>query len=115
MLRSIGEQAALAVRNAQTARRAAKLCSESGRHGRSPDAGIARGPGPTDSVRRSSPPLGRLSAGIAHEVNNPLQPILNCLEVAIEDIENNQQLDPEGLRIAEREVQAHQADSCPGC
>ena len=49
--------------------------------------------------------LGRLAAGIAHEVNNPLQPILNCLEVAIEDIERGNNVDAEVLRVAEREVQ----------
>jgi len=46
-----------------------------------------------------------LAAGIAHEVNNPLQPILNCLEVAIEDVENKQLVDAEVLRVAENEVQ----------
>jgi signal transduction histidine kinase len=44
--------------------------------------------------------LGRLSAEIAHEVNNPLQPIMNCLESAIEDIESNLPVDPEDLRLA---------------
>lgn len=44
--------------------------------------------------------LGRLSAEIAHEVNNPLQPIITCLENAIEDIDSNLPVDPEDLRLA---------------
>ena len=104
MLRSIGEQAALAVRNAQLhaalqsyAQNLEGMVEVRTQELRAAQAQLIQ------SEKLAA--LGRLSAGIAHEVNNPLQPILNCLEVAIEDIENNQQLDPEGLRIAEREVQ----------
>ena len=104
MLRSIGEQAALAVRNAQ-------LYATLQGYAQNLEAMVeAR----TKELRNMQEKLiqseklaalGRLSAGIAHEVNNPLQPILNCLEVAIEDLDNNVPVDPEGLRVAEMEVQ----------
>ncbi len=104
MLRSIGEQAALAVRNAQ-------LYATLQGYVQNLEAMVeAR----TQELRNMQEKLiqseklaalGRLSAGIAHEVNNPLQPILNCLEVAIEDLDNDEPVDPEGLRVAEMEVQ----------
>ncbi len=104
MLRSIGEQAALAVRNAQ-------LHADLQSYAQNLESMVeAR----TQQLREAQEQLiqneklaalGRLAAGIAHEVNNPLQPILNCLEVAIEDLQNEQPVDMEGLRVAEREVQ----------
>jgi len=104
MLRSIGEQAALAVRNAQLhaalhayAQNLQSMVDDRTRELRAAQAQLIQ------SEKLAA--LGRLAAGIAHEVNNPLQPILNCLEVAIEDIENNQPVDVQGLRIAEQEVQ----------
>lgn len=104
MLRSIGEQAALAVRNAQLhaalqayAQNLEAMVNERTRELRAAQAQLIQ------SEKLAA--LGRLAAGIAHEVNNPLQPILNCLEVAIEDIENNQPVDVQGLRVAEQEVQ----------
>jgi two-component system NtrC family sensor kinase len=66
--------------------------------------GTARGAGAVDPDCVLAA-LGHLAAGIAHEVNNPLQPILNCLEVAIEDVQNSQTVDLESLRVAESEVQ----------
>ncbi len=104
LLRSIGEQAALAVRNAQLhkalqnyAQTLESRVEERTRELRATQAQLIQ------SEKLAA--LGRLAAGIAHEVNNPLQPILNCLEVAMEDIENSQPVDPESLRIAELEVQ----------
>lgn len=104
MLRSVGEQAALAVRNAQLhaalhayAQNLEAMVEARTRELRTAQVQLIQ------SEKLAA--LGRLAAGIAHEVNNPLQPILNCLEGAIEDIENNQPLDVQGLRIAEQEVQ----------
>lgn len=104
MLRSIGEQAALAVRNAQLYAElqgyAQTLEDKVEQRSRELEAAQA------ELIRAEKlAALGRMAAGIAHEVNNPLQPILNCLEVAIEDSENGDQLDTEVLRVAEQEVQ----------
>ncbi len=104
MARSIGEQAALAVRNAQLyaalhsyAQNLEAMVEERTCELRSAQEQLIQ------SEKLAA--LGRLAAGIAHEVNNPLQPILNTLEVAIEDIGNSQPVDPQSLRIAEQEVQ----------
>jgi signal transduction histidine kinase/FixJ family two-component response regulator len=104
MLRSIGEQATLAIRNAQLhaalqsyAQNLESMVEARTQELRSAQAQLIQ----TEKLAA----VGRLAAGVAHEVNNPLQPILGCLEVAIEDIEHNQQVDPESLRVAEREVQ----------
>ncbi|MCL4236821.1 MAG: response regulator [Anaerolineae bacterium] len=104
MARSIGEQAALAVRNAQLyaalhsyAQNLEAMVEERTDELRSAQAALLQ------SEKLAA--LGRLAAGIAHEVNNPLQPILNTLEVAIEDIASGQPVDPQSLRIAEQEVQ----------
>lgn len=92
LLRSIGEQAALAVRNAQ-------LYAELQSYAQNLEAMVeARTQELQDAqaqlVRNEKlAALGRLAAGVAHEVNNPLQPILNCLEVTIEDIESGQAVD----------------------
>lgn len=104
MARSIGEQAALAVRNAQLyaalhsyAQNLEAMVEERTRELRSAQTALIQA--------EKLAALGRLSAGIAHEVNNPLQPILSTLEVAIEDIASGLPVDPQSLRIAEQEVQ----------
>ncbi len=104
LLRSIGEQAALTVRNAQLyeelqsyAQNLEDMVETRTQELRAAQAQLIQ------SEKLAA--LGRLAAGIAHEVNNPLQPILNCLEVAIEDVENKQLVDAEVLRVAENEVQ----------
>jgi signal transduction histidine kinase len=48
--------------------------------------------------------LGRLSGEIAHEINNPLQPIMSCLEGAIEDLEAQQPVAIQDLQLAMAEV-----------
>jgi len=104
MLRSIGEQAALAVRNAQLYAELQSYAQtlEDKVEQRSRELQAAQ----AELIRAEKlAALGRMAAGIAHEVNNPLQPILNCLEVAIEDTENGERPDTEVLRVAEREVQ----------
>lgn len=104
LMRSVGEQAALAIRNAQ-------LYAELRSYAQNLESMVEKR---TEELRHTQAQLirteklaavGRLAAGIAHEVNNPLQPIMNCLEVAIEDIESGKVVDAEGLRIAEKEVQ----------
>lgn len=104
LLRLIGEQAALAVRNAQLyaelrnyAQNLEEMVEVRTKELRAAQAQLIR------SEKLAA--LGRLAAGIAHEVNNPLQPILNCLEVAIEDVDSGDTVDTEVLRVAEREVQ----------
>lgn len=49
--------------------------------------------------------LGTLAAGIAHEINNPLQPVLTNLELALEDIDAGQEVDREMLDFARQDVQ----------
>jgi signal transduction histidine kinase/DNA-binding response OmpR family regulator len=104
MLRSVGEQAALAVRNAQLhaalqsyAQNLESMVETRTQELRAAQAQLIQ----TEKLAA----LGRLAAGIAHEVNNPLQPVLNCLEAAIEDVQSDHPVDPESLRIAESEVQ----------
>jgi signal transduction histidine kinase len=104
MLRSVSEQAALAVRNAQLhaalqsyAQNLESMVETRTQELRAAQAQLIQ----TEKLAA----LGRLAAGIAHEVNNPLQPVLNCLEAAIEDVQNFEPVDLESLRIAESEVQ----------
>jgi signal transduction histidine kinase len=104
MLRSVGEQAALAVRNAQLhaalqsyAQNLESMVETRTQELRAAQAQLIQ----TEKLAA----LGRVAAGIAHEVNNPLQPVLNCLEAAIEDVQGAQPVDLESLRIAESEVQ----------
>ncbi len=104
MLRLIGEQAALAVRNAQLYAELQNYAQtlEDKVQQRSRELQAAQ----AELIRAEKlAALGRMAAGIAHEVNNPLQPILNCLEVAIEDSEAGRLVDSEILRVAENEVQ----------
>jgi two-component system NtrC family sensor kinase len=49
--------------------------------------------------------LGTLAAGIAHEINNPLQPLLTNLELMLEDIEQGRPVDRELIEFAMRDVQ----------
>ncbi len=44
--------------------------------------------------------IGTLAAGVAHEVNNPLQPILTTLELMLEDTEAGLPIDAESISVA---------------
>ena len=104
LLESITEQAALAIRNAELyaelrhyALNLENMVTERTSALRAAQSQLVR------SEKLAS--LGRLSAGIAHEVNNPLQAIRNCLELAIEDIDSRRPVDRELLTVAEQDVQ----------
>ncbi len=104
MLRSIGEQAALAVRNAQLLKALKRYTEDlEGMVEARTQALRAAQEQLMQSEKLAA--LGRLAAGVAHEVNNPLQPILSCLEGALEDIASGRPVDAEDLRVAETEVQ----------
>lgn len=104
LLESITEQATLAIRNAELydelhhyALNLENMVAERTAELRSAQSQLIR------SEKLAS--LGQLAAGIAHEVNNPLQAIRNCLELAIEDIDANRSVDKELLTVAEQDVQ----------
>lgn len=103
LLESITEQAALAIRNAELyaelrhyALNLENMVAEQTAELRAAQLQLIR------SEKLAS--LGRLSAGIAHEVNNPLQAIRNCLELAIEDIDADRPVDRELLTVAGDDV-----------
>ena len=104
LLESITEQAALAIRNAElyAELRHYALNLETMVAERTAELRAAQ----TQLIRSEKlASLGRLAAGIAHEVNNPLQAIRNCLELAIEDIDADRTVDKELLTVAEQDVQ----------
>jgi signal transduction histidine kinase len=49
--------------------------------------------------------IGHLAASIAHEINNPLQPIRINLEHMLEDIESGMPIDLEGLKSTQENVE----------
>ena len=103
LIRSIGEAAALAIRNAELYE---QLRGYADHLEEMVEARTAELRAAQESLIRSEKlaSLGRLSASIAHEVNNPLQAVRNCLEMAIEDLEGARPIDKEMLQVAESHV-----------
>ena len=103
LLTSVGHEATLAIRNAE-------LYAQLREHAASLEQRVeertAALKAAQEELIRSEKlaSLGRLSASIAHEVNNPLQAIRNCLEMAIEDAEAGEAVDKEMLQVAEQHV-----------
>ncbi|GAB4555981.1 MAG: hypothetical protein OHK0023_27790 [Anaerolineae bacterium] len=103
LLQSVAEQAALAIRNAQ-------LYAELSDYAQNlEDMVKAR----TDALQKAQELLtradklaaiGTLAAGIAHEINNPLQALLYNLELALEDIDSSHTPERETLDMAREDV-----------
>ncbi len=104
LLETVASQAALAIHNAQ-------LYGELQDHAKNLEATVrAR----TEELTRAQQQLmradrlaalGTLAAGIAHEINNPLQPLLTNLELMLEDLEQGRPADRELIESAVRDVQ----------
>lgn len=103
VLRSIAEQAALAIRNAQ-------LYEQLQNYAQGLESMVATRTAALQSAQsqlmraEKLAALGTLAAGVAHEVNNPLQPILSSLEMAMEDIDAGRPVERELLEYAVNDV-----------
>lgn len=103
LLQSVAEQAALAIRNSQ-------LYAELSDYAQNLEAMVqAR----TDALQKAQELLtradklaaiGTLAAGIAHEINNPLQALVYNLELALEDIDSSHTPERETLDMAREDV-----------
>jgi len=103
VMRSVSRQAALAIRNAQLYESLRLYATEL--ENRVEERTEALKTTQAQLMRAEKlAALGRLSGEIAHEINNPLQPILGCIESALEEVENGLPVDPEGLQLAVSEV-----------
>ncbi len=104
LLEAVAAQASLAIRNAQ-------LYSDLQAYAHNLEAMVqAR----TEALQKAQQQLlradklaalGTLAAGIAHEINNPLQPLLTNLELALEDIDQTRPIDRELIELATHDVQ----------
>jgi len=100
----IGRQASLAVRNAELyeiqanyALHLEEMVEEKTRDLKSAQQLLVR------AEKLAS--IGHLAASIAHEINNPLQPIRINLEHMLEDIESETPIDIEGIRSTQENVE----------
>lgn len=104
LLRSIADQASLAIRNAQ-------LYSQLQEYAHGLESMVEARTQQLQSTQLQLlradklAAVGTLAAGIAHEVNNPLQPILSSLEMALEDLDANRPVERELLEYAMKDVQ----------
>lgn len=103
LMRSVSQKAAFAVRNAQLYQSLRAYANELEMRVEERTAALKSA---QEQLLRSEKmaSLGRLSGEIAHEINNPLQPIMTCLEDALEDTDNGKPADPDDLRMAIEEV-----------
>lgn len=104
VLRSVGEQAALAISNAL-------LFTQLRDYAQNLEAMVEARTAALQAAQKQLmladklAALGTLAAGVAHEVNNPLQPLLMNLEMAIEDLDADRPVDRELLEFAKNDVQ----------
>lgn len=104
VLASIAEQAALAIRNAE-------LFTELQNYAQNLESMVEARTAALQAAQvqlmraDKLAALGTLAAGVAHEINNPLQPLLTNLEMAIEDLDAGAPVDRELLDFARHDVQ----------
>jgi signal transduction histidine kinase len=104
VLVSIAEQAALAIRNAE-------LFTELQNYAQNLESMVEARTAALQAAQAQLmradklAALGTLAAGVAHEINNPLQPLLTNLEMAIEDLDAGAPVDRELLDFARHDVQ----------
>ncbi len=104
LLEAVAAQASLAIRNAQ-------LYSDLQAYAHNLEAMVQTR---TEALQKAQQQLlradklaalGTLAAGIAHEINNPLQPLLTNLELTLEDIDQTRPIDRQLIEFATHDVQ----------
>lgn len=96
ILRSIAEQASLALRNAQLYAELQNYANGLEEMIETRTASLLHTQ--TQLMRAEKmAAIGTLAAGVAHEVNNPLQPLLTNLEMMLEDIDANRPVSREDI------------------
>lgn len=103
VLRSIGEQAALALHNADLQRQLARYVENLEQSVEERTQALQATQTRLAEAQRMAA-LGTLAAGVAHEIRNPLQPILSNLELALEDLAANRPVEHELLTNSVNEV-----------